>query len=71
MADFVNSSRKCRDLGQPDPAEKNSKISILEKSSGKLHFSLYWLIEEFKVFFSNVLVFPRIGAFPTTRIAKS
>ena len=39
-------------VGQPNPVEKKiEKISILEKNSAKLYFSLYHLIEKFKVFF--------------------
>ena len=55
-------------VGQPNPVEK--KISILERNSAKLYFSLYHLIEKFKVFFSNLPGSPRLTESPTTLIAK-
>ena len=64
-------SRKCSDLCQPDEVEKKKKFFILEKSSGKGHFSLKCLIEKFKVFFSTVSGWPRIATFSITLIAKS
>ena len=59
-------------VGQTNPVEKKiEKISILEKNSAKLYFSLYHLIEKFKVFFfSNLPDSPRLTESPTTLIAK-
>ena len=55
-------------VGQPNPVEK--KISILERNSAKLYFSLYHLIEKFKVFFFYFPGSPRLTESPTTLIAK-
>ena len=55
----------------PTKSKKKKKFFILEKSSGKGHFSLKCLIEKFKVFFSTVSGWPRIATFSITLIAKS
>ena len=57
--------------GQPDPVEKKGqKISILEKSTGKLSFSVIFFIFLPKIesqnFFSKISGWPRIPAFPIT-----
>ena len=57
-------------VGQPDPVEKKGqKISILEKSTGKLSFSVIFFIFPPKIkshFFSKMSGWPRIPAFPIT-----
>ena len=37
---------------------KNQKMSVLEKNSGKLHFSLHRLIEKFSVFYLKCVRLP-------------
>ena len=38
--------------------KKNQKMSVLEKNSGKLHFSLHRLIEKFSVFYLKCVRLP-------------